>query len=163
MCQHISATARCAYTPRFPLQLIYSGYNSWLSYHLEKLLSFELLDLQRLALDCVGYAMMTQSSYAMMTQSGYAMMTPNKADAAVHGWLSDTVIPMCSVIVTPWYGFTCVLLDFGLFSTSNRRKCRHKNNSLTCSLRADRFWLRLFGSVYVWVGWKNVGCQSSIL
>ena len=41
-------------------------------------------------------------------------------------------------------GVTCVLLDFGLFSTSNQRKCRHKNNSLTCSIRADRFWLRLF-------------------
>lgn len=41
-----------------------------MSYHLEKLLSFELLGLQRLALDCVGYAI---------------LMTPNKADEAVHG------------------------------------------------------------------------------
>ena len=87
MSQHISATARCAYTPHFPIQLIYSGYNSWMSFHLEKLLSFELLDLQRLALDCVSYAM---------------LVTPNMADAAVHGWLTDTVIHMRSVMVTPW-------------------------------------------------------------
>ena len=41
-----------------------------MSYYLEKLLSFELLGLQSLAFDCVGYAM---------------LMTPNMADAAIHG------------------------------------------------------------------------------
>ena len=65
MSQQISATARLADNTSL------SNTANLLRFRqLEKLLSFELLGLQRLALDCVGYAM---------------LMTPNKADAAVHG------------------------------------------------------------------------------
>ena len=152
MSQHISATARCAYTPHFPIQLIYSSYN----------VTAECLITWRNSFPLNSWV--CKDSHWTVSAMPCWWLSPNKADAAVHGWLTHMVIHTCARWLSHHdAGVTCVLLDFALFSTSNQRKCRHKNNSLTCSLRADRFWLRLFGCVYVWVGWKNVGCQSSIL